>query len=708
LRRSTIRSSLLRSLLLLIVFLAAATLGTTVFSARTVRADLSRALIAGALEHVEGNLRAFFDPVGDVLELARNWAATGVFDPWDFESLNRVFIPLLQRYPQVSSINLADASGRGTMLLRTEGRWLNRRVGPESRGDRIDFAEWQDVGKRLRAWSVEAPTAEQRYDPRSREWYTNAAGPAAHAPEADGLPEAIHWTRPYTFFTTREPGITASIPIRGPGGEALVVAADLLLGDLSDFTRHLDVSPHGMAFVLDDQSHVIGLPRHSRFDDPAVRQHSMLAFAKDLGIPILADGTAAFRALGPAAPDVFSFESDATVFWAGIRTFPLGGDRSLRTVVAVPEGDLLAAIVQQRQVILGVFAAALLLAGLLALGFARRFSQPLVQLAGNSQRIGALDLTPAPPIETHLVEIDQLAGEQERMRIALDAFARYVPIEVVRGLLERGEAARIGGSRRSITILFSDIVDFTKVAEATTPEALTARLAVYFDALLNAIREDGHGEVSQIVGDGVVALWGAPVEDDDHPVHAVEAVLRCQQRLELLNAEWARRGLTPLPTRFGLATGPTVVGNVGAPTRLSYTAVGDSMNLASRVEGLNRFYGTCSLATGELRDLTGQRFAWRHVDRVRVKGRDEPVEIFEILGRTGEVAAAELAFADRYEQALAAYRARDVGAALPILEGLIAERAGDASVQHLLASCQRLRQQPPGDDWDFTTRFTSK
>jgi adenylate cyclase len=405
---------------------------------------------------------------------------------------------------------------------------------------------------------------------------------------------------------------------------------------------------------------------------------------------------------------VFPFESGAATFWAGTREFRLGSDRSLLAVVAIPEDDLLAAIVRQRQVILVVFAAALLLAGVTVLPLSRHFSEPLVELAENSKRIGELDLDPSEPIATNLLEVDQLAAEQERMRVALDAFSRYVPVEVVRGLLSRGDAARIGGVRRSITILFSDIVGFTSIAESMTPEALTAHLAEYFGDLMTAIREDGHGEVSQIVGDGVVAFWGAPALDSDHPVHAVEGLLRCLDRLEISNTRWEQRGLPALPTRFGLAAGPTVVGNVGAPTRLSYTAVGDSMNLASRVEGLNRFYGTLALATGELRDLTGERFAWRDVDRVRVKGKDVAVEIFEILGRSGEVADERLAFAARYEEALSAYRDRSFDSAIAILEGLVGEYPGDASVQRLLERCLLLRQRSPADDWDFTTRFTSK
>lgn len=707
-RKTSIRASLLRSLFALIILLTGALLVTTFTSAESFRESVSRALIDRSLDRVESDLHEFFDPVIDALYLTRRWAASGLIDPWDSASLNPVFMPLMERDPQISAINTANSAGRGAMLMRLGDRWRNRNVDIEAAGDRLDFSERRDRETLLRSWSDESPAEGDRYDPRTRAWYQVIPREALESAGRGEAPDAIYWTSAYEFFTTKEFGITASTAVTGSDGRPFIVAADVLLTDLSDFTRKLDVSPNGMAFLLDDQRRLLGLPGHERFENPRARHRATLALPGEIGIGVLEDGVRAVRALGTSWTGSFSFESGVSSWWAESRDIDLGENRRLQIVVAIPESDLLSVIVRQRQVLAGVSALALLVAVFIALVLSRRFSAPLARLVGNSQRIGLLDLERPEPLESNLIEVDQLAAEQERMRVALDAFSRYVPIEVVRKLVYRGEAAKIGGSLRTITVLFSDIVGFTTIAEQMTPEAVTRHLADYFGELLAAIRADGHGEVSQIVGDGVVALWGAPVEDDDHVVHAVEAVLRCMARLDVKNPAWSERGLPPLPTRFGLSTGPTVVGNVGAPSRMLYTGVGDSMNLASRIEGLNRVYGTRVLVSDTVRAAAGSAFEWREIDRVRVKGKKDAVEIFEVLGRAGRVPDARLARAARYEDALSAYRRRDFEAAAALFEPLASGPEGDVAARRLLESCRGLMRQPPGEDWQATTRFSEK
>jgi adenylate cyclase len=243
------------------------------------------------------------------------------------------------------------------------------------------------------------------------------------------------------------------------------------------------------------------------------------------------------------------------------------------------------------------------------------------------------------------------------MLSGLQSFARYVPIEVVRELLRRGEVAQIGGRTEVLTVLFTDIRGFTTIAERMSPETLTAQMAEYFDGMLKILHSN-KATVDKFVGDAVVAFWGAPSPDANHAEHAVKAVLDCVKQLHEFNHAWEKRGLPALPTCFGLNTGPVVVGNVGAPSRLSYTALGDTVNLASRLESLNRTYGTGALASQAVRDAAGRGFLWRQVDLVAVKGKSQGVKIYEALGQEGEVAPETLAFAERYEKALQLYQSR--------------------------------------------------
>jgi len=707
-RTISIRRSLSRNLLLMIALLSGAILLTTIYTANRFRSSVSRSLIGLATSRVESELTGFFDPVRRVLRLSRRWAESGLIDPLDDASLDALFMPVLDQAAQISALNIGDARGRGFLLLRIGNRWRNRRVNAEAWGDRIEFQEWSDEAGSRREWVVEEPRDDERYDPRTRAWYRVALEEAGGTELDAQRPERIYWTEPYAFFTSGEPGISASIRARGRDGERFVLALDVSLASLSDFTRQLEISPRGFAAIIDDRGRVLGLPKHPAFEDPGKRSRALLKRARDLGIPVIADGAATYRALGDTTPGVFPFRSGGETYWAQIRPFALGAEQKLQIVVGIPEEDLLG-IVREQQLMFGAIALlAMLGASLMALALSRRFSDPLDRLARNSQRMEKLDLVPAPAIESSLTEVDQLAEAQERMRIALDAFSKYVPVELVRELLRRGEAARIGGSERNITILFSDIMGFMPIAEAMTPAALTGHLGEYFAVLLAIIQEDGFGDVSEIAGDGVVAFWGAPTDDAEHALHAVDAVLRCRDRLAERNLDWRSRGLPELPTRFGLATGPVVVGNVGAPSRLSYAAVGDTVNVASRIENLNRVYGTDALATGAIRDRAGPGYAWRLVDAVRVKGKSQALEIYELLGRASEVDPAVERSARRYEEALARFRERRFDEALGLLDELAAHDSGDLSIRRLAARARAMRDDPPGADWDAVSRYEVK
>ncbi len=707
-RTISIRQSLSRNMLVMIALLSGAILLSTIYTANRIRASASRNLIERAMSRAESDLTGFFDPIRSILQLSRRWVESGLIDPDDNARLNALFIPVLEQAPQISSFNIGDDQGRGVLLLRLEDRWRNRRVNAQAWGDRLEFQEWRDEDALIREWTVDQPEEHERYDPRARAWYRVAMDDAARMEPDAELPERVYWTEPYAFFSSGEPGISASVHARTPDGRRVVLALDVSLANLSNFTRRIKISPKGLAVIIDEQRRVIGLPDDPSFDDPRISSRALLKRATDIGVPALVDGAAAFFQLGATPPDIFSFESGAETYWAQFRPFALGVNRTLTIIVAIPEDDLLGIVQQQRLLFAGIALVAMLGAGLMAIALSRRFSHPLGELVRNSQRMGQLDLTPSTSIESSLTEVDQLAAEQERMRIALDAFSKYVPVELVRELLRRGEAAKIGGSERDITILFTDIIGFTTIAEAMTPSELTRHLGEYFAALLELIQQDGHGDINEIAGDCVVAFWGAPADDPDHALHAVEAILRCRDRLDELNLDWRRRGLPALPTRFGLATGAVVVGNVGAPSRLSYAAVGDTVNTASRIEGLNRIYGTDALVTAAVRERAGPGYQWRLVDVVRVKGKYDALEIYELLGRTGEITPEVERFVESYEEALASFRSRRFDHSIERLDDLARAHPDDLSIQRLLARARALRDDPPGVDWDAVSRFEVK
>jgi adenylate cyclase len=709
----TIRYSLARNLMLMILLTAGSILVVSYVWSTRVVAELSSELISQRIDQTEQELEKFFLPLENGLRLFAAWGAADriarvdvdglgagrgleVEDTESVERLNQVLVPMLRQFEQVSSVMIADTRGEEYLLLQRPDHWLNRITQAERWGSESFWMRLAPDGTPTdRYWK------EVDYDARRRPWFRGALGTPEQAD--------VHWTRPYRFFTTKDPGITASLRWADPGdpGVDRVIAFDVMLADVSRFTSQLKVGERGEVLVLTDDREVVGLPRDERFaslDD--LRRHVLLP-AAELGLPEIEDAIIAWeeRKLEPGS--VFSFESGGETWWAGVRTFRLG-DRNLRIAVLAPENDFLGAIVEQRNVAIAITAAALVLAFFTAMVLARRYSEPLAALAAQAERIQQLDVSSTDPVESRLLEVDPPAETRERMRTALDSFSRYVPVDMVRELMKRDEAANIGGSLRTITVLFTDIQGFTGIAESLGPDALTQHMSDYFEAMLGTVQSDGYGEVTQLAGDGFVAFWGAPIIDGDHAFRAVESVLRCRDRLAVLNAEWSRGGRPELPTRFGLATGPVVVGNVGSPARLVYTAVGDTINLASRLEGINRFYGTWVMASDETRRAAADAFSWRRVDRVRAKGKLQAVELFELLGRRGEVEQRRLDFAARYEEALGLYRDQQFAAAVSTLERLEAALPGDVSVARLARLARTFQAQPPEGDWDGTTDFLEK
>ncbi len=707
----TIRWSLFRSLGLLILGLAITILAATGYTARRVASLTAEQLIGRTLERTRAEMARFFEPIERNLGASQGWAEAGLLDPDDPEGLVELFVPILRTHPQISAVSVGDARGRGMNLIRRPEGWITRRVDPSRHGRSVRMREWSASGAQQRAWTIEEPADDERFDPRDRAWYRVAdEGARTLEPDLD-LPQNVYWTDPYTFFTSSEPGISAAIHARAAGGERFVVALDVLLSDISDFTRSIEISPKGVAGILSADRRLIGLPRDPRFRDPKARRDALLQHPENVGVPLLIDAVRAREVSGTAPASElevrpFTFQSAGQTHWAGSQVVRRHPDRRFAMVVIVPEGDLLGSIQRFRGAVAGATGAALLIAIFLALHLARRYGLPLAQLADQSERIRRLELGRGPSVTSNLRELSELANAQEGMRRALDSFARYVPTDIVRELLDRGDAAQIGGVRETLTILFTDVEGFTSLAEAMTPEELTAHMASYFEEMLSII--DREGTVDKLVGDAIVAFWGAPRRDPDHTRNGVEATLQCVERLDRLNADWRAAGLPALPTRFGLACGDVMVGNVGSMRRQSYTALGDAVNLASRLEGLNRIYGTTVLAAAPIPEQAAPGFEWRLVDLVQPKGKTRPVEIYELLGRRGAVPEARLRFARGYEEALGLYRTRRWSEAAERLQALRKEGFRNRSADRLLTVCNRLNRKPPPDDWQPVTVLDAK
>jgi adenylate cyclase len=361
-------------------------------------------------------------------------------------------------------------------------------------------------------------------------------------------------------------------------------------------------------------------------------------------------------------------------------------------------------------------ALAVAVAGLLAgaggaLLAAQRIAAALRRLAREAEAIRRLDLDDPVPPPGGSAEVNALGEALGGMKSALRLFSVYVPSDLVRKLMAEGAEVRLGGERRRLTVMFSDVQGFTSIAERMDPEELMHITSAYFQALTDDLL-DHHATIDKYIGDAVMAIWNAPKRDLAHAMHACRAALHARALTLRLEDEFAARGWPRMHTRFGLHTGDAVVGNVGSSDRMAYTAIGSMVNLASRLEGMNKMYGTQILVSEATRIGAGSGFVFRPVDLVLAKGTQDAVEVHELVGLSVASDAKDAPLvADRalvarlpaWGEAIRRYRAGQFGAAREALR-----EAGDDSL--VAAYAERLARYPDGApaDWSPVTRLDSK
>lgn len=631
--------------------------------------------------------------------LIAHLVGSGTLAPDDEDRFTDFLVEAVDANPSIALIDCGLPNGNKFQALRMPDGTVSKRL--VHRTPKGVVSAWEHQNRAYDA--TEKGYVEDLatgYDPRTRPWYL-AAVQARKRIWTD-----IYSSRAGLNFANANPVYDAK------GNLLCVMSIDMRLEDLSAFLHRVRVARTGKPFILDGAGRVVAMP--------LAREQGLDALVKKT----VKDGWTDY-ALRDAAelpdPDVrqavLAFRADPRTRDQGYLAFRTPSGRRLLASferepkyhfthgVVVDEAEVLGPIRRDLNITLGLTALSLLASLAVAYAISRSIARPLATLAGQVDRIRRLDLGDAPPVRTAILEVASIGDSVQNMRRGLRSFKKYIPAEVVDRLLHRGEEAVIGGERRELTLFFSDIKDFTSVSERQDPETLVARLGTYLEEVTRTLLA-GAGTVDKFIGDSVMAFWGAPTPLPDHALRACRAALQAQADLARLNRRWEEAGLDPFPTRIGLHTGEAIVGNVGFEGRMNYTAVGDTVNLASRLEGLNKQYGTWILVSEATLRAAGDEVLGRVVDLVAVKGKDRPVAIYELLATRAEATPGQLERADRATRAFAAYRAQRWDEALAIL----ADQPGtpDGPEQVLMERCQHYRKEPPGADWDGVTRYHTK
>ncbi|SFC96206.1 CHASE2 domain-containing protein [Massilia yuzhufengensis] len=297
--------------------------------------------------------------------------------------------------------------------------------------------------------------------------------------------------------------------------------------------------------------------------------------------------------------------------------------------------------------------------------------------------------------------------EFRKGRALVSRFGQYVAPELVAQMAEDPQAYNMDGESRELTVMFVDVRGFTTISEGLSPKELREYINLYLTAMSEDIRSRHQGTLDKYIGDAVMAFWGAPVSFPDHAGRAVATALLMQDSAARLNTDFLARGWPELKIGIGVNSGLMHVGDMGSAIRRAYTVMGDAVNLGARLEGITKVYGV-GIAVGAATRLAAPEFAWRELDLVRVKGKNEPVAIFEPLGKPAALAPGVLDELAQWEAALALVRAQQWDAAQPAIEALAAAHPARGLYALYLQRIAHYRAHPPGSEWDGVTSFDTK
>jgi len=397
--------------------------------------------------------------------------------------------------------------------------------------------------------------------------------------------------------------------------------------------------------------------------------------------------------------DRFTFDSQGQEYIAEFAGFPSDFGKDWEVLVVTPTDDFVGGLKETNRKLLWMMAGLALVESLLIYFMARRLSRPIEIVSEAIQGIRRLAFPERLPTGSPVREIAQLERATALLDNALRSFSVFVPVGLVRRLIESGKPLQPGVEQRFMTVLFSDVEGFTTLAEQLAPHELTEQTSRYFENVTGAIAEE-QGTIDKFIGDSVMAFWGAPAELEDHVFHACCAALRARHRMARLSMESARIGRKPMRVRIGVHCGDVVVGNVGSPERLSYTVMGDGVNIASRLEGINKQFGSTICISDAVLKQVGDRVVCRPLELLSVRGRSGRFVIHELMGIAGsndpELAASadEIRLCQLTAAAWAALAYGDPAEAQRRYQATLEEFPRDPVARHLLAHAAKAAHQP--------------
>ena len=600
-----------------------------------------------------------------------------VVETTDVDKRELVLLSLLQSQPAISWITYGSPDGSFTAAHKLgDGaiEVLNLPAGNRPVEQQVDLYKLNDGDFQFDSQSF----ATSSYKATEQEWFAESL-----------QSEGSRWFNLTKLPMGERVAVTLAGPIEINGERTGVLSVIVELTRVSRFLAELRAGKSGAVFILDNAGGVVSAPDAQADEvNPVMTNQPLLPVAVDA---LKKSANVYKHEKGDAYRTRFQYETEAYEVNLTPLTFP-----GWTLVTVIPESEFLgpvAATIRQLVIVLGFLVVA---ASLLSAWLAQRLiAAPLIKVVDEIKHVERFELEQVRRHSSRLDEINNLSGAIADMATGLSAFRKYIPADLVRRLLSEGTEAKLGGTVRPMTVMFVDIAGFTGLSERLGDQIIPL-LSRYFGVISAEVQAEG-GTIDKFIGDAVMAFWGAPSANPDHALACCRAAL-ASQRAIVAGGICDDSG-APLQIRIGINSGDILVGNIGSDVRLNYTVIGDAVNVASRLEGANKQYGTRIMIGEDTRRLAGSRILVRELDSVAVYGRAAGSTVYELLGIAGEDRDSG-PWVARYEAGLAAYRSRDFSGAIRCFEEANATRSGgDPPSQIMIERSEEAIVTPPEAGW---------
>jgi adenylate cyclase len=626
-RNMRLKPSILTSFVVLTVPVFFTIIAVTYLSNDRIARANAQELVERFRNEAIDNIQDDFNPIKS---LVRSAAAIGDEFPECYASVRcfKYFQTILTHSPKIVSVyvGLEDGSFRQTRRIDPEVKLQDQLPPPGSRfayrwivpreGQRtLDHFLYLD-GDLKELGSTDQPTI---YDPRTRLWYRSAAEARA---------EVI--SDPDVFATLGLIGFTVAAPYYSSGKLAGVAAIDMTLTGLGEYLAERKVSPGTVSYMLDHQGRVIAASDLSKtYANVAGKLELLHITSLENDLPAFA-----FSARPRGSEGLYTFTRDGKDYVASLATMPADFGKKWQLFIITPLADFTAAF-QANNIRLAIFGLMAMALQVVVIFFLTGVvSSPLEKLAFKVGKIQELGTDQLPSVQSPISEISVLSKAIDTLDAAVKSFSAFVPIGLVTQLLHSEQKLELGGHSRFLTIFFSDLEGFSTLSEEVPSQELLLRVSAYLELVTKTVNQE-HGTIDKFIGDGVMAFWGAPALLDDHAWRSCVAAMRIQRGMDALNERWHTEGLKPLKIRIGIHSDAVLVGNIGSKERMSYTVMGDGVNVAARLEGTNKEFHTRILISHAVFKEAGERLCVRPIDDVTVKGRRSKIPIYELMGVYG-------------------------------------------------------------------------